>query len=301
MPMSVDAEPIFGVGGNSDRFYAEGHKSSLDACEYLVRMNLAAYEYECTHGARLSDAFCTSLGQSAGRLGIKLSVHAPYYINLSSEDEGVRQKSLLHIEKSLRVANKMGARRVVFHPGTLGGQSREVALKRAEAMLEDIVSRVRREGLLDEVYLCPETMGKKNLLGTVPEVLRLCEVDRMVRPTVDFAHIHALTGGGLLVRHDFERILDDIAGRLGEETVSRLHIHFSPIEYTAAGEKKHHTLAEKEFGPDFMPLAELIAENGWRPTIICESAGTQDMDALAYQRMYREVCRGDELKCGLSF
>ncbi|MBQ3180560.1 MAG: TIM barrel protein [Firmicutes bacterium] len=278
--------PFFGAGGNSDNFYAEGHKSSLDACEYLARLGLTAYEYECTHGVRLSDAFCAALGHSARQLGIALSVHAPYYINLSSEDDTVRQKSLTHITKALRAADKMGAERVVFHPGTLGRQSREAALERAAAMLEEIVSEVRREGLLDNVYLCPETMGKKNLLGTLPEVLRLCEVDARVRPTIDFAHIHALTGGGLRGRQDFVRILDAIDAALGEEALQRLHVHFSPIEYTAAGEKKHRTLCDKEYGPDFELLAGLIAENGWQPTIICESAGTQDEDAVVFRNIY---------------
>lgn len=284
-------KPLFGVGGNSDNFYAAGYKSFLDACAYLAQLGLDAYEYECTHGVRLSDAFCASLGQSARRLDIALSVHAPYYINLSSEDDTVRRKSLTHIIKSLRVADKMGAERVVFHPGTLGSQSRETALERAAAMLEEIVAEARREGLLDSVYLCPETMGKKNLLGTLPEVLHLCGVDERVRPTIDFAHIHALTGGGLSGRADFERILDMIDARLGEAALRRLHIHFSPIEYTAAGEKKHHTLQEKEFGPSFEPLAELLAENDWQPTIICESAGTQDEDAVAFRAIYEDYYR----------
>lgn len=287
----IHKEPFFGVGGNSDNFYAAGYKSSLDACEYLSRMGLSAYEYECTHGVRLSDAFCASLGHSAGMLGIELSIHAPYYINLSSEDDAVRQKSIMHIMKSLRAADKMGAGRVVFHPGTIGRQSRETALERAAVLLEEIVAEARREGLTDTVWLCPETMGKKNLLGTLPEVLRLCEVADCVRPTIDFAHIHALTGGGLCGRSDFECILAAIESKLGEAVLQRLHIHFSPIEYTAAGEKKHRTLRDKEFGPPFEPLAELIAENGWQPTVICESAGTQDEDAVVFYNMYREYCR----------
>lgn len=287
--------PRFGAGGNSDGFYAAGFKSSLDACEYLYRMGLSAYEYEATHGVRLSDAFCASLGKSARALEMGLSIHAPYYINLASPDGAIREKSVQHLLKALRAAEKMGAERVVFHPGTVGERRRDEALESAAELLEEIVNLAEREGLLQLTYLCPETMGKPGQLGTLGEVLRLCEVHEAVRPTVDFAHIHALTGGGLRARQDFERILWKIQRRLGEEVLDSLHIHFSPIEYTRGGERRHRTLADKEFGPDFEPLADILAEQGWRPTIICESAGTQDEDAAVFQQIY-EAARRDRGK-----
>lgn len=278
--------PRFGAGGNSDGFYAAGYKSSLDACEYLFGMGLTAYEYEATHGVRLSDAFCVSMAKSAKLFDIALSIHAPYYINLASPDSAIREKSVMHLLKALRAADKMGAERVVFHPGTVGEQNREQALESAAELLEQVVNLAEHEGLLRQIYLCPETMGKPGQLGTLGEVLRLCEICNMVRPTVDFAHIHALGGGSLKERRDFERILHKIARKLGEDAVNNLHIHFSPIEYTKGGEKRHRILAEKQFGPDFGYLAEILAEQGWCPTIICESAGTQDEDAVAFYRMY---------------
>jgi deoxyribonuclease-4 len=283
--------PRFGAGGNSDGFYAAGWKSSLDACEYLFRMGLSAYEYECTHGVRLSDAFCSSMRKSAHDYDIALSVHAPYYINLASEDEGIRAKSIMHILKSLRVAEKMGARSVVFHPGTVGELRREEAMERAEELLEEAVFQAEREGLLETVFLCPETMGKQAQLGTLAEVLRLCEISEGLRPAVDFAHIHALTGGGLRSRADFERILHKIERRLGEEVVANLHVHFSPIEYTKAGERRHRTLRDKGFGPDFEYFADILAEHDWQPTIICESAGTQDEDACIFRQIYEGSLR----------
>lgn len=280
------AKPRFGAGGNSDGFYAAGHKSSLDACEYLYRMGLSAYEYEATHGVRISDAFCASMAKNAQIFDIMLSIHAPYYINLASTDEAIRGKSVMHLLKALRAAEKMGARSVVFHPGAIGEQTREQAVESAAELLEEVVSLAEREGLLYQTRLCPETMGKPGQLGTLGEVLRLCDVSDRVRPTVDFAHIHALTGGGLQHKRDFERILHKIERRLGEEAVNNLHIHFSPIEYTKGGEKRHRTLADKQFGPDFGYLAEILAEQGLNPVIICESAGTQDEDSLIFSQMY---------------
>ncbi len=278
--------PRFGAGGNSDGFYAAGYKSSLAACEYLYGLGLDAYEYECTHGVRLSDAFCASVRKNAALLDFALSIHAPYYINLASADEAIRERSVGHLLRTLRAADKMGAQSVVFHSGAVGEQSREQATERAAALLEEIVRLAEREGLLQFVTLRPETMGKPGQLGTLGEVLRLCEVAESVRPAVDFAHIHALTGGGLKERRDFERLLGKIGRRLGEAALNSLHIHFSPIEYGRSGEMRHRNLSDKEFGPDFEPLAAILAEEGWQPTVICESSGEQDIDAAAYAGMY---------------
>lgn len=281
--------PLFGCGGNSDSFYAAGFKSSLNACEYLYGMGLSAYEYECTHGVRLSNAFCASLGKTARDFAISLSIHAPYYINLASEDETIRQKSILHILKTLHAAEQMGAERVVFHPGTPGNLQREQAMERAAELLEEIVHQAQREHLLNGVLLCPETMGKPGQLGTLGEILRLCEVADCVRPAVDFAHIHALTGGRLTSSREFERLLLKIAGRLGEEAVRLLHIHFSPIEFGRQGEVRHRTLLDKGFGPDFEFLAPLLVEYKLTPTIICESAGRQAEDAVIFQDIYNSM------------
>ena len=159
----------------------------------------------------------------------------------------------------------------------------------ALSLLEEAVFQAEREGLLDTVLLCPETMGKPGQLGTLGEVLQLCEVSDRVRPTVDFAHIHALEGGKLQTSRDFERILLKIQRRLGEEAAHYLHIHFSPIEFGRLGERRHRCLLDKGFGPDFEPLAEVLVEYRLAPTIICESAGRQAEDAVVFQSIYESM------------
>ncbi len=108
-------------------------------------------------------------------------------------------------------------------------------------------------------------------------------------PAVDFGHIHALGGGCLKDSTSFLKILDKIDHALGEKILKNLHVHFSPVEYTNAGEKKHCTLKEKEFGPDFYPFAKVIKEKGITPTIICESAGTQAEDAATFRSLYQSL------------
>ena len=142
-----------------------------------------------------------------------------------------------------------------------------------------------------DMTLCPETMGKVGQLGTLDEVLALCGVDRRITPCIDFGHLNARTLGGIQSRADYAAILDRMGEALGDERARRFHVHFSRIEFSAGGEKRHWTFAETQFGPEPQPLMELLAERRLEPVIICESAGTQAEDAQAMQRMY-EAARG---------
>lgn len=279
----------FGPAGNSEEFFASGCKSTLQAPEWLSRFGLTAYEYQGGHGVNISEESANTLGTNAGRYGIALSVHAPYYISLASDDPVKRDNSLRYILQSARAVTWMGGSRIVVHPGGLGGLSREGAarlagdtLKRAQELIDD-------EGLSD-VRICPETMGKLNQLGDLEEVIGLCELDERFLPCVDFGHLNARTAGGVNTREAFESVLDRIADRLGEERAREIHMHFSKIEYTNAGEKRHLTFQDKQYGPDPEPLMELIAERGWTPTVICESRGTQDTDARVLKLLYEGFC-----------
>jgi deoxyribonuclease-4 len=132
-----------------------------------------------------------------------------------------------------------------------------------------------------------ETMGKLNQLGTLEEVVQICGIDKRLRPVVDFGHLNARNVGSLFVTaDDYRRVFDYIGEKLGAEYADTLHCHFSKIEYTGAGEKKHLTFADDIYGPRFEPLAEALVRDGYSPTIICESAGTQAEDALEMKKLY---------------
>lgn len=276
---------MFGSAGNSDSFYAEGYKTTLDVPRWLFDRGLNAYEYQCTRGVRITQAFSQALEVQASRYHIALSIHAPYYINLASIDPAIQESTKHHFTKSLVAAKWMGATRVVFHPGSPGKLPRAEAFHKALLQLDKILSELDPD-LLEDCFLCPETMGKSNQLGSLAEVIEICKLHPRIRPAVDFGHLHAVGGGCLNEETDFERILDKIDQSLGAEVVQNLHVHFSPVEYTKAGEKKHCTLKEKEFGPDFYPLAKILKKNGLTPRIICESAGTQAEDAATFKSLY---------------
>ena len=283
----------FGPGGNCERFYAEGHKSSLEIPLWLKEQGLNAYEYECGKGIKISEESAKKLGERAKENGIRLSLHAPYFISLSSQDAEKRLKSVEYILNSMALAKTLGADRVVVHSGSCKDITRREALSLAAETLKAAQERADSEGF-SRIHICPETMGKINQLGTVEEVVKLCEIDERFIPTVDFGHVNARTLGGLKETVDFERIFDIIRDKLGSERERSFHIHYSRIEFTNAGEKKHRTYRETEYGPEFEPIAEIIAKRGLCPTIICESRGTQTDDAYLLREKYLEAVKENE-------
>jgi len=160
-------------------------------------------------------------------------------------------------------------------------------LAMAKKLLSEIVKHIEDEGM-GCIFLAPETMGKKSLLGSLDEVLELCECGPAIIPAIDFGHLHAASGGGLSSADDFRMVLEKISAALGREALNNLHIHFSPVEYTGAGEKRHRTTRDKGFGPDFRLLAEQLVEFSAGFTLICKSDGLQDEDALVYKSIYEQ-------------
>lgn len=276
---------MFGPSGNSDLFYEQGHKSSLEMPIWLKNQGLDAYEYNCTKGVKINQKSAEQLGQNAIENGIFLSIHAQYYISLSSVDEEKRDASVVYIIESLNCARWMGAKRVVVHSGSCGKMSRSDALGLAKNTLLQTLAKATELDLGD-IHICPETMGKINQLGTLTEVIELCKIDERLIPTIDFGHINAREMGNLRTSADFEAIINQLISGLGIDRIKSFHCHFSKIEYTIGGEKRHLTFADDTYGPSFEPLAEVLYKKSLTPVIICESAGNMAEDALIMKKMY---------------
>lgn len=275
--------PYFGPGGNSESFYAAGNKSTKQAPAWLAAFGLDAYEYEAGNGLTAGEKSLREVGEAAKEHGISMSFHTPYFISLSGVDPEKRLKSIDYIEKSLWAAALLGADEIVIHCGSAGKISREEAMRLSADTLYKTLEKVGEP----HIALGIETMGKQNQLGTLDEVLELCKMDARLSPVVDFGHLNARDCGGVFPNADAYRALfDKVANALGDDKARYMHCHFSKIEWTAAGEKRHLTFADGEYGPDFEPLMEAIAKERLCPRIICESAGTMAEDALAMKQCY---------------
>ena len=281
----------FGPSGNSESFYAQGGKSSVQMPAWLRNMGLSAYEYQCNRGVKINEKMAGQLGEEARKHDIFLSIHAPYYINMASEEKEKRDNSRRYILESLQAAKWMGAKRVVVHTGSASKVSRKWALDTAIEVLKDTLEEADRLGLSGAI-VCPEVLGKLNQLGDLEEILAMCRIDERLIPTVDFGHLHARGMGCLNSVEDFEAVLGRIEGAIGEERLRRLHIHFSRIEYTAGGEKRHWTISDTQYGPEFAQLAEAMAKRKMEPVVICESRDLMAEDALKLKKIYEGVLGG---------
>ncbi len=272
----------FGPGGNSDSFYAEGCKSTAQAPAWLAAKGLDAYEYEAGNGISAGEASLRRVGEEAKKHGILMSLHAPYYISLSGVEPEKRLKSIDYIQKSLWAAELLGADTIVIHAGSAAKISRGEAMRLAS----DTLMRTLEVVGDTPIHLGIETMGKVNQLGTLEEVVELCRLDGHLYPVVDFGHMNARHIGGYYTDVDsYRRTFDYVGSILGDEIARSMHCHFSKIEYTSAGEKRHLTFSDETFGPRFEPLGEAIVREGLAPRIICESDGTMAEDA-AYMKQY---------------
>lgn len=283
---------LFGSAGNPEDFYQKGYKGSEFMPQYLSDFGLDAYEYQCSRGVRISDEKAALLKQNSEYYKIKMSVHAPYYISLSTDDPQKQKKSIKYITDTAAAAKKIGADRIVVHSGAVMKFERRQALQNVKKSLLLALDALN-ELHLSEISICLETMGKVNELGNSEEVIELCSMDERLQPTIDFGHLYCRTFGKILTSAQWEIELQKYLDQLGYDRMKFVHSHFSKMEYTIkGGEKRHVTFQEQSCGPDFEELAEALYKLKLEPRIICESAGTQSQDARTMKDIYlQRICR----------
>lgn len=278
----------FGPSGNSKLFYESGHQNTYEAPQWLSSMGLDAFEYSLGRGITIGEDAARTIGEQFVIYNMVGSIHAPYFINFAVEDAERQLKNVDWVIGSLKVASWMGADRVIIHPGS-GKGDRVKALDLAKENLLDCIHKADALGLLDHIILCPETMGKQNQLGNLHEIIALCQVDDRIVPCIDFGHLHAAGIGCMNTLTDFEQVLDTLLDTLGFHRVEHMHVHFSHIAYTKAGEWKHMSFADEGYGPSFDLLAQACKDRSLSPRFICESAGTQSHDALSMLNVWRST------------
>lgn len=275
----------FGPSGAPTRFYDEGHKTTEEMPLWVKQNGLDCFEYSFGRGVNLGEAKAKSIAEAFKKENIEISVHAPYFINLATPEEAKAENSFNYILSSAVVGRIMGANRVVFHPAAQGKETRETAVNRTIARLIELKSIIKERGFTDMKF-CPETMGKIAQIGTIEEITHFCTLADFYYPTVDFGHVNAREQGSLKTKDDYIVRLKYMMNLLGYEKVNDMHVHFSKVEYTAKGEKRHLTFEDTIFGPDYKPFIEAIVELNLHPYIVSESAGTQADDAKTMKDYY---------------
>lgn len=250
-----------------------------DVPRLLQEEGLDAFEYEAVRWGKkpqVKKKDAEELGLAAEENDVWLSLHGSYFINFCGSKQIV-EASKQRLIACATAAKWMNARVVVFHPGFYGEKSPEQAFDACLNALQETVEAIQSLGI-SEVRLGPETMGRLYQLGSLDEILRLCEMVEQTQLVIDWSHLHARDQGRFRTVDDFRRIVENVEIRLGTEVAENMHCHFTRIEFTSKGEKRHRTLEETRYGPAFEMLAKVISEFRLRPVIISESP-ILDIDA----------------------
>jgi deoxyribonuclease-4 len=275
---------VFGTVG-TPRSTPKKPGGTIGTIRHLANLELLAFEIGWVRSVRVSEKTCAAIKKTADELGMHLSVHAPYYINLNADKEEW-PKGRKRLMDAAFYGNLAGATDIVFHPGSYFGQPPKDVYPLAIQRLRGCVDELRTQGNL--VVLRPETMGKSALLGSLDDTLVLSKEIEGVEPCLDFAHLHARAGDGSINSYaEWEEIFERYEGYLGKQALTRLHCHLSGIEYGPKGERNHLMLKDSDFNLDALLRALNTFNCGGR--ILCESPQDMDVDALHIMEVWKKV------------
>ncbi|MEM0014069.1 MAG: TIM barrel protein [Zestosphaera sp.] len=256
----------------------------VEGVRKVRELGLSAMEIEFVRGVWLKGGDASTLKDVARGVGVVLTVHAPYYINLLSKEEGTVKASTERILNSARVGHLAGAWSVVFHPGYYGKLSSEKAVEVVRKRLREIAAELVDEGI--RIWVRPETMGGLAEFGSLEEVVAVVEGVDMANVALDFAHLYARSRGMFNRVDDFARALEFVESRLGSDALRSMHIHLSGIEYGERGERKHVDFKDSAF--NWAGVLHALRDYGAEGVIICESPSLE-IDAQLLQGKLREL------------
>ncbi len=278
----------FGVAGNSQSFFDEGHTTTIEAAPWCAARGIDIFEYSFGRGVNLPEATARKIGDAFKANGVEMSVHAPYFVNLANPDPEMISKSYNHITSSCKKVCDFGGDRVVVHPATQGKVTREEArvtmLDNARRLVD-----VLGEAGYGDIKICFETMGKLAQMGTLDEIVEICALSPSFYPCIDFGHINAREQGILNNAENYNTIFKKLNDSMPKYKISGMHIHFSKIQFGAKGEIRHLTFEDTQYGPDFRPLMEIIRSLSLEPVVISESDGTQAEDTVTMKNYFRSI------------
>ncbi len=256
---------------------------TVKGLEHAHSLGITAMELEWVQRVPLSPERMIEIRDTATKLKMYLTCHAPYYINLNSPDHEKLQASKKRIIDALSMAEIAGVRSVCVHAAFYLGMDVKVVFENVRRAVDDVL-KVKKK-LFPSVNLGLETMGKPTQFGTLDEVLRIsAEFD--IYPVLDPAHMHARTNGAVNTADEWNDMFDQYVKFLGTKSLSSVHMHYAGIAYGAKGEKHHLPLKESDARwEDFLSVLKKRGVNG---TVVCESP-LLEKDTLLLQKTYGKL------------
>lgn len=260
-------------------------RDSISGIKEVRALNLDCMELEFVRSVHMSEALAGEVKKAALENSVALSVHAPYYINLNSKEKEKLKASKERIIQSALIGSTAGARNIVFHAAYYGKDMKKAVYKRVKEAFEEVLGVLKEKKL--NVVLRPETTGKATQFGELDELAELSRElgEENVLPCIDFSHLHARTQRYNSYA-EFREILGKIEKSLGKKAIKDMHIHFSGIEYTRKGERRHLNLDESDL--NYPELLKALKEYGAEGLVISESPNIEG-DAILIKREYAKL------------
>lgn len=294
----------FGVAGFPPNFFKSEYKRKRENIfQWLAELGLDWVELQNTYGVKMRGEQALLYKELSNLYNIGISIHGPYYITLASADKEIVQRSKDRILQCYALAEKLGTQRIIFHPGHFPGKSERERKHGLEQIISELIS-LENQLSNREIFLYPETAGKKSQIGSVQDIITICENVKFAKPCIDVAHVHGFESGALTTKESILKILTQIEERLGREALLDTHFHMYPIEIDHTGEKKHRAFHDRIDGAQlnifdgsnnydrYYPLPEhfidAIKEKHLNPIVVCEARDSQDSGALLLKKLYYE-------------
>lgn len=299
--MELNTKPSFGVAGFPPAFFESKYKTKrANIFEWLNSLSLNWVELQNTYGVKMKEEQALEYHKLSMKYGIGLSIHAPYYITLASGDPDVVKRSIERIFQCYWLSDIIGANRIIFHPGFYSGKTEKDRKNGLNKLIQELLSI--KNDVPDDIYLYAETAGKCSQLGSLEEIVSICNAVPFVRPCLDLAHIHGFTHGSLTSVESIVKIMDYIEKELGREQLENTHFHMYPVEIDRNGEKRHRAFYEKKdlqqmnlfvdtdefFYPRPEHFVAAIKEKEIYPVVICEALNSQEQGATLMKKLYEE-------------
>jgi len=261
------------------------NRNTIDAPNYIRELGLDAMELEFVHSINLTNEKAKELKKAAEDNDLKLSCHAPYFVNLCSNEPSKIAASKQRILKSAEIANIAGAESVTFHAGYYQGKDTEKVYEKIKKEIQEIVLSLRKKG--NTIKISPETTGKGSQFGSVEELVKIAQEIQGVSLCVDFAHLYARSIGKFNGEKDFSSTINYIKNELGKSYIEDMHVHFSGMNYGPKGERNHLVLEDENNKFDYKGLIKAFQKYKVKGIIVSESPNIEK-DALLMQKLFMQ-------------
>ncbi|MEW6026060.1 MAG: TIM barrel protein [Planctomycetota bacterium] len=252
----------------------------ISGLERVKELGLDAMELEFVQGVRMGEALARQVNQKRQELGLTLTAHGPYFINLNAHEPAKIEASKKRIYDSAKIGALCGAVNVTFHAGFYLGDTAEKTFQTIKKNITDILQHLKKDKI--DIRLTPELTGKASQFGSLEELIRMAQ-ELPIGMCIDFSHLHARSGGRYNSYREWTDVLKQIAKELSKPFLDNLHIHTSGIKYSDKGEREHLNLPDSDM--NYKDLLKALKEYQVGGVLICESPNLET-DALLMKSYY---------------